>query len=72
MASCNIEVDIYTCNFALKVCMGLGDYDMGMEVIQKAVDRGMERDRFLGSSMISFLVKFDNVVEAKGVFDRMR
>lgn len=71
MCSCHVEVDSYTCNYALKVCMGLSDYKMGMEVIKKAVDKGVESNGFLGSSIINFLMKFDKIDEAQRCFDKM-
>ncbi|KAM1468427.1 hypothetical protein ACFX2I_033388 [Malus domestica] len=71
MGSCHLEIDSYTCNYALKACMGLLDYRRGMEVIKRAVDTGIESDRFLGSSMIHFLVKFDKIDCAQRFFDRM-
>jgi pentatricopeptide repeat protein len=71
MGSCNLDIDSYTCNYALKACVGLLDYEMGREVIRRAVEKGVEKDRFLGSSMISFLVKFGSIDEARRVFDAM-
>ncbi|XP_030957276.1 pentatricopeptide repeat-containing protein At3g12770-like [Quercus lobata] len=71
MGSCNLAIDSYTCNYALKACVGLLDYEMGREVIRKAVEKGVESDRFLGSSMINFLVKFSSIDEARRVFDAM-
>ncbi|XP_004291994.1 PREDICTED: putative pentatricopeptide repeat-containing protein At5g52630 [Fragaria vesca subsp. vesca] len=67
----NVEVDSYTCNYALKACMRLSDYETGVEVIKRAVDRGVESNGFFGSSMINFLMKFGNVDEARRCFDRM-
>ncbi|KAK4850154.1 hypothetical protein QYF36_004285 [Acer negundo] len=69
MDSFELDVDSYTCNFALKACSGLGDYEAGREIIRIAFDRRINDDRFLGSSMISFLVKFDDIDEARRVFD---
>ncbi|KAM5561463.1 pentatricopeptide repeat-containing protein [Rosa sericea] len=71
MGSCNVGVDSYTCNYALKACMGLSDYETGVEVMKRAVDKGVESNGFLGSSMINFLMKFGNVDEAQRFFDRM-
>ncbi|KAJ7973422.1 Pentatricopeptide repeat-containing protein [Quillaja saponaria] len=69
MGSCHIEIDSYTCNFTLKACLGLLDYEMGMEIIKRAVERGFGKDPFFGSSMINFLVKFGNLDEARKIFD---
>ncbi|KAF7808770.1 pentatricopeptide repeat-containing protein [Senna tora] len=71
MGSCNIKIDSYTCNFALKACTGLLDNDMGMEIIRIAVSKGFHLDPYFGSSMINFLVKSDNLAEARKVFDQM-
>ncbi|KAG2695331.1 hypothetical protein I3760_07G008900 [Carya illinoinensis] len=71
MGSGNMEIDSYTCNFALRACMGLFDYKMGREVIRRAAEKGLESDPFLGSSIINFLVKFGSIDEARRVFDSM-
>ncbi|KAF3435081.1 hypothetical protein FNV43_RR22168 [Rhamnella rubrinervis] len=71
MRSGNSEIDSYTFNFALKACMGLSDYDMGMEVIKSIVLKKMEREKYLGSSMINFLVKLGKISDARWVFDRI-
>ncbi|KAL5837883.1 hypothetical protein ACOSQ3_015052 [Xanthoceras sorbifolium] len=71
MGSFELDVDSYTCNFALKACFGLRDYEAGREIIRIAFDRRISDDRFLGSSMISFLVKFDDIDEARRIFDGM-
>ncbi|KAG6646445.1 pentatricopeptide repeat-containing protein At3g12770-like [Carya illinoinensis] len=71
MGSGNMEIDSYTCNFALRACMGLFDYKMGREVIRRAAEKGLESDPFLGSSIINFLVKFGSIDEARRVFDAM-
>ncbi|KAF3952963.1 hypothetical protein CMV_021545 [Castanea mollissima] len=48
------------------------DFEMGGEVIRKAVDKEVESDQyFLGSSMNNFLVKFNSIDEARRVFDAM-
>lgn len=51
--------------------MGLSDYKRDMEVIKRAVDKEIESDWFLGSSMINFLVRFDKIGDAQRFFDRM-
>lgn len=71
MRSRNLEVDSCSCTFALKACASSLDYEMGMEIISSAVEKGMEKNRFVGSSMISFLVKFGKIGEAQRVFDGM-
>ncbi|XP_010104009.2 pentatricopeptide repeat-containing protein At3g12770 [Morus notabilis] len=71
MGSSNLKIDSYTCHLALKACIGLSDYEMGMKVVKVAVDKEMEREKILGSAIISFLVKFDKVDNARSLFDRM-
>lgn len=71
MVSCNSGIDSYTYNFALKACMGLSDYHAGMEVIESIVHKKMETEKYLGSSMINFLVKHGKLGVAKWVFDRI-
>ena len=67
----NLEVNSCSCTFALKACASSLNYEMGMEIIRSAVEKGMEKNRFVGSSMISFLVRFDKIGEARRVFDGM-
>ncbi|KAK4260696.1 hypothetical protein QN277_003778 [Acacia crassicarpa] len=71
MGSQNVEIDSYTCNFALKACTGLVDNEMGMEIYRIAVLRGFHLDPYFGSSMINFLVKSGNLDEARKLFDQM-
>ncbi|CAL5400659.1 unnamed protein product [Camellia sinensis] len=68
----NLEIDSCTCTFALKACTGLSDYESGMGIIRGVAESRMERDRFFGSSVINFLVKFDHIDEAQRVFDGIR
>ncbi|GMI79555.1 CHLORORESPIRATORY REDUCTION22 [Hibiscus trionum] len=63
--------DSYSCNFVLKACMELEDYERGREVIKRAVDRRVDGDRFLGSTMISFFMKSGDFNSARRVFNRM-
>ena len=51
--------------------MELEDFEMGREVIKRAVDGRVDGDRFLGSSMISFFIKFGDFDGARRVFNRM-
>ncbi|XVF06245.1 hypothetical protein REPUB_Repub06bG0031100 [Reevesia pubescens] len=71
MGSFHLDFDSYSCNFALKACMELEDFERGREVIKKAVNRRVDADRFLGSSMISFFMKFGDFEGARRVFNRM-
>ncbi|GMN59256.1 hypothetical protein TIFTF001_028335 [Ficus carica] len=71
MGSSGLEIDSYTCHFALKACSSLSDYEMGMEVVKVAADKEMEREKILGTAIICFLVKFGKIDNARGLFDRM-
>ncbi|KAI4301874.1 hypothetical protein L6164_035112 [Bauhinia variegata] len=71
MESCNIEINSYTCNFALKACTSLLDDRTGMDIVRAAVRRGINADPYFGSSMINFLVKIGNLDGARQVFDEM-
>ncbi|XP_054809187.1 pentatricopeptide repeat-containing protein At1g11290, chloroplastic-like [Prosopis cineraria] len=71
MGSRNIEIDSYTCNFALKACSGLLDKETGMEIYKRAVVRGFHLDPYFGSSMINFLAKSGYLDEARRLFDQM-
>ncbi|KAF9621783.1 hypothetical protein IFM89_028221 [Coptis chinensis] len=66
-----VEVDSCTCTFALKACARLLDFESGMEIVRIARENGFEKDRFFGSSAISFLVKFGKVDEARDVFEEL-
>ncbi|XP_057963217.1 pentatricopeptide repeat-containing protein At3g12770-like [Malania oleifera] len=67
----NLEIDSCACNFVLKACTGSLDYETGIDIIRVAVENGVDGDRFFGSSMIHFLVKFGNVDDARGAFNKM-
>ncbi|KAK7252012.1 hypothetical protein RIF29_35682 [Crotalaria pallida] len=71
MGSCDIEINSYTCNFALKACTGLLDNEMGAEIVGMAVENGFHSHPYVGSSVINFLVKSGNLDDARMVFDRM-
>ncbi|XP_022155401.1 pentatricopeptide repeat-containing protein At4g21300-like [Momordica charantia] len=71
MGRCDLEFDSYTCNFALKACTFLLDYEMGMEVIRLAVYMGWDRGKFLGSSILNFLVKTGDIKGAQKFFHQM-
>ncbi|KAI4364594.1 hypothetical protein MLD38_020666 [Melastoma candidum] len=64
-----VAIDSYACNYALKACSGLSEYEGGMGVIGLAKEKGFWKDRFLGSSIISFLLEFGKVELARKVFD---
>ncbi|XP_023546468.1 pentatricopeptide repeat-containing protein At5g39350-like [Cucurbita pepo subsp. pepo] len=71
MGRCHFEFDSYTCNFALKACMFLLDYEMGIEVIRLALCKGLAGGRFLGSSILNFLVKAGDIMNARIFFHEM-
>ncbi|GMN59237.1 hypothetical protein TIFTF001_028331 [Ficus carica] len=71
MGSSGLEVESYTCHFALKACTGLLDYETGMEVVKVAVEKGMEREKILRSAIIGILVRFGKTDDARSLFDRM-
>ncbi|XP_038877556.1 pentatricopeptide repeat-containing protein At5g39350-like [Benincasa hispida] len=71
MSRCGLEFDSYTCNFALKACMFLMDYETGMAVIRIAVCKGFAGGRFLGSSILNFLVKTGDIMCAQIFFHQM-
>lgn len=70
MRSSDLDIDGYAGNFALKACMALSDRETGMDIIKFSINRGIE-NKFLGSSMITFLVKFGDINEAREIFDHM-
>nr|GMD42065.1 pentatricopeptide repeat-containing protein At3g12770-like [Ipomoea batatas] len=71
MGRLDLRIDSCTCTFTLKACSALPDYETGMEVVRRGLDCGMQNDRFFGSSMLSFLVKFDHLDDAQRLFDKM-
>lgn len=71
MSLSDLGFDSRTCTFMLKACGRVGDYEMGMEVIRRAVDLGMGKDRFLGSTMVSFLTNFGDIGQARRIFSCM-
>ncbi|KAK4751146.1 hypothetical protein SAY87_004628 [Trapa incisa] len=70
MRSSDLEIDSYAGNLALKACMALSDRETGMDIIKFLASRGIN-NKFLGSSMITFLAKFGDINEAKKIFDDM-
>lgn len=69
MGSSNLEIDSYTFNYVLKACMGLSDYEMGVEVIKSIVHKKMDKEKHLGSLMINFFVKHGKIGDARRIFD---
>ncbi|KAF7847735.1 hypothetical protein BT93_L2680 [Corymbia citriodora subsp. variegata] len=72
MRSRDLEIDGRACNFALKACSMVSDYERGMDVINIAVNKGIQRNQFLASSMVNFLMNFGKVKEARMIFDGLR
>ncbi|KAM6567649.1 hypothetical protein CsatA_026777 [Cannabis sativa] len=71
MGFCNLKIDSYTCHFVLKACIGLSDYELGLEVVKFAVEKKIGREKFLGTAIINFLVRFGKLDDARRVFDGM-
>ncbi|XP_062096521.1 pentatricopeptide repeat-containing protein At3g12770-like [Humulus lupulus] len=71
MGSCNLKIDSYTCHFVLKACVGLSDYELGVEVVKIAVDKEIGREKFLGTAIINFLVRFGKLGDARRIFNEM-
>ncbi|KAK7379905.1 hypothetical protein VNO78_34181 [Psophocarpus tetragonolobus] len=71
MGCCDIEVDSYTCMFALKACTSMLDDEIGMEIVKTAVRRGFHFHPYVGSSMVNYLVKCGYLDDARKVFDGM-
>nr|KYP42578.1 Pentatricopeptide repeat-containing protein At1g11290 family [Cajanus cajan] len=71
MGSCDIEIDSYTCIFALKACTSLLDDEIGVEIVRTVFGRGFHLHPFVGSSMVNFLVKCGYLDDAREVFDGM-
>ncbi|XP_058730685.1 pentatricopeptide repeat-containing protein At1g11290, chloroplastic-like [Vicia villosa] len=71
MGFCDIEINSYTCVFALKACTVLLDREIGMEIVRVAFRKGFHLHPHVGSSVINFLVKTGDLDEARVVFDGM-
>ncbi|KAI6684751.1 hypothetical protein NL676_030664 [Syzygium grande] len=69
MRSRDLDIDGRSCNFALKACSMVSNYERGMDIITIAVNKEIQRNQFLASSMVNFLMKFGKVKEARMVFD---
>ncbi|MCL7031707.1 hypothetical protein MKW94_002896 [Papaver nudicaule] len=70
--SLGLETDSFTCTLALKACSSLSDFENGKIIMRNAMEKGLARDKFLGSSMIKFLVKFGDIDEARSIFDGLQ
>ncbi|CAH9118808.1 unnamed protein product [Cuscuta europaea] len=72
MGTLEPRIDSCTCTFMLKACSALPNYyETGMEIVRRGVGRGMHNDRFFGSSMLCFLVKYEHLDYAQILFDEM-
>ncbi|KAI3886156.1 hypothetical protein MKW92_051762 [Papaver armeniacum] len=71
MRSLGLKTDSFTCTLALKACSSLSDVESGKIIMRNAMENGLASDRFLGSSMIKFLVKFGDIDEARSIFDEL-
>ncbi|KAK7317857.1 hypothetical protein RJT34_02431 [Clitoria ternatea] len=71
MGSCDIEINSFTCMFALKACTSLLDSEIGEEIVRTVIERGFHLHPCVGSSVINFLIKCGNLDDARWVFDEM-
>ncbi|XP_068468371.1 pentatricopeptide repeat-containing protein At3g12770-like isoform X1 [Phaseolus vulgaris] len=71
MGSGDIEINSYTCMFALKACTSLLDDEIGMEIVMTVFQRGFHLHPFVGSSIVNFFVKCGYFDDARKVFDGM-
>ncbi|OWM63119.1 hypothetical protein CDL15_Pgr008035 [Punica granatum] len=53
---------------ALKICIDLSAFEMGMSIHGYAVKIGVERNPFVGSSMLNFYSRLGSIEEAEAVF----
>lgn len=67
----NIRVHTVAITFALKSCAELGASDFGRNLHTEAFKFGLSYDQFVGSSLIKFYTKCDEIGEAAKVFDEI-
>ncbi|WVZ22966.1 hypothetical protein V8G54_001510 [Vigna mungo] len=71
MVSGDLEINSYTCMFALKACTSLLDDEIGMEIVMTVFRRGFHLHPYVGSSIVNFFVKCGYLDDARKVFDGM-
>ncbi|XP_047173979.1 pentatricopeptide repeat-containing protein At3g12770-like [Vigna umbellata] len=67
----DLEINSYTCMFALKACTNLLDDEIGMEIVMTVFRRGFHVHPYVGSSIVNFFVKCGYLDDARKVFDGM-
>ncbi|BAT75171.1 hypothetical protein VIGAN_01299100 [Vigna angularis var. angularis] len=67
----DLEINSYTCMFALKACTSLLDDEIGMEIVMTVFRRGFHVHPYVGSSIVNFFVKCGYLDDARKVFDGM-
>ncbi|KAI3452257.1 hypothetical protein Pfo_008922 [Paulownia fortunei] len=67
----NIGIHSSAITFALKSCVELGTSEFGRSLHVDAFKFGLSYDQFVGSSLIKFYTKCDQIVEAAKVFDEI-
>ncbi|KAL8475763.1 hypothetical protein ACS0TY_028429 [Phlomoides rotata] len=67
----NFGVHSSAITFALKSCFKLGTPEFGRNLHADAFKFGLSSDRFVGSSLIEFYYKYDQIGEAAKVFDEI-
>ncbi|KAL0343842.1 UNVERIFIED_CONTAM: putative pentatricopeptide repeat-containing protein, mitochondrial [Sesamum angustifolium] len=67
----NIGVHGSAITFGLKSCVELGAYEFGRNLHTDAFKFGLSCDQFVGSSLIGFYSKCDQIEEAAKVFDEI-
>ncbi|KAK1351550.1 putative pentatricopeptide repeat-containing protein [Heracleum sosnowskyi] len=67
----NLRPDSYTLVRVLSACTQLGDVDTGVWIHRYVSDIGMERNVFVGTSLVDMYAKSGNMEAARRVFDGM-
>ncbi|KAF9676798.1 hypothetical protein SADUNF_Sadunf08G0040500 [Salix dunnii] len=67
----DLEPDKYTFTFVLKACTGALYFKEGILVHKDIIVRGLERDAFIGTSLVDMYCKMGDLKLARKVFDTM-
>lgn len=71
MLNKGLEPDKYTFTFGLKACTGALYFKEGILVHKDIIVRGLERDAFIGTSLVDMYCKMGDLKLARKVFDKM-
>ncbi|KAJ6909553.1 pentatricopeptide repeat-containing protein [Populus alba x Populus x berolinensis] len=71
MLNKGLEPDKYTFTFVLKACTGALFFKEGILVHKDIIVRGLERDAFIGTSLVDMYCKMGDLKLARNVFDKM-